>query len=418
MITRRRFLLGGLAGCAAVGAGYWPDDGILNSCLGATLPGPNPAGDVIAAAWEGLDAQLVWDCHAHLIGVGEDNSGIWINPAMESLGHPIQSLQKRFYLNASCTSEDGHTDSGFVRSLLEFKGGLRPGSRIMLLAFDYHYDEKGVRRPELSSFYTPNTYAAKVAQQHPQDFHWIASVHPYRKDAVEALDRAVAEGAKAVKWLPPAMGMDPASPLCDPFYEAMARHRIPLLTHAGHEQAVHGGDTQDYGNPLRLRRALDHGVPVIVAHCGSLGAGVDLDRGKHASRADNFDLFARMMDEPRYEGRLFGDISALTQLNRLGKPLNTVLQREEWHPRLLNGSDYPLPGVLPLFSVEQMARQGYLDASLVQPILALRNHNPLLFDFVLKRHLSYDGKRFSNIVFETGRTFAAFGKENGNREHV
>lgn len=124
---------------------------------------------------------------------------------------------------------------------------------------------------------------------------------------------------------------------------------------------------------------------------------------------ENFDLFTRLMDEPQYEGRLFGDISAITQINRLGKPLTTVLQREEWHARLLNGSDYPLPGVMPLFSVREMAARGYLDERLVEPISALRHHNPLLFDFVLKRHLAVEGRRFANSVFETGRTFAEFG---------
>jgi predicted TIM-barrel fold metal-dependent hydrolase len=415
MITRRRFLTGSVLGGAALAAGYWPDHGVFNSCLGAVLPHDFSSREVIAAAWQGLNPKLVWDCHAHLIGVGDDNSGIWINPAMQSLAHPVQTVQKQFYLNASCTADDGHVDSNFVASLISFKEGLPGGTKIMLLAFDYHYDEQGKRREDLSSFYTPNHYAALLAKNYPQHFHWIASVHPYRKDAVEELERAIAAGAKALKWLPPAMGMDPASPLCDPLYEVMARHNLPLLTHAGHEQAVHGGDTQDFGNPLRLRRALDHGVPVIVAHCASLGEGVDLDRGSNGPMVDNFALFARIMDEPRYEGKLFGDISAITQINRLGTPLTTVLQREEWHPRLLNGSDHPLPGVMPLFSVSEMAARGYLDVKLVEPISALRHHNPLLFDFVLKRHLAVEGRRFANTVFETGRTFAGMHMNNENK---
>jgi mannonate dehydratase len=415
MITRRRFLTGSVLGGAAITVGYWPDHGVLNRCLGAAEPYDLSSSEMIAAAWDGLNPELVWDCHAHLIGVGDDSSGIWINPAMQSLAHPVQTVQKQFYLNASCTEDNGHVDSNFVASLIGFKQGLPAGTKIMLLAFDYHYDDQGRRREELSSFYTPNNYAALLAQTYPQHFHWIASVHPYRKDAVQELERAIAAGAKALKWLPPAMGMDPASPLCDPLYEVMARHNLPLLTHAGHEQAVHGGDTQDFGNPLRLRRALDHGVPVIVAHCGSLGSGVDLDKGANGPAVENFELFARMMDEPQYEGRLFGDISAITQINRLGTPLTTVLQREEWHPRLLNGSDHPLPGVMPLFSVTEMATRGYLDEKLVEPISALRHHNPLLFDFVLKRHLAVEGRRFANTVFETGRTFAGMHMNNENK---
>jgi len=106
-----------------------------------------------------------------------------------------------------------------------------------------------------------------------------------------------------------------------------------------------GTDTQDLGNPLRLRRALDHGVRVVVAHCASMGQDRDTDRGANGPATDSFELFARLMDEPRFVGRLYGDISAMTQTARAGAPLAQVIQREDWHARLLNGSDYPLPGV-------------------------------------------------------------------------
>ena len=145
------------------------------------------------------------------------------------------------------------------------------------------------------------------------------------------------------------MGIDPSSPRYDAFYEAMARLNIPLLSHAGGEVALPSHVTQDVNNPLRLRRALDHGVRVIVAHCASLGSDIDLDKGLGGVRVKSFDLFTRMMEEPRYENLLFGDVSVITQTNRLGTLLTTVLTRNDWHPRLLNGSDYPLPGCCAYF---------------------------------------------------------------------
>jgi mannonate dehydratase len=36
------------------------------------------------------------------------------------------------------------------------------------------------------------------------------------------------------------------------------------------------------GATLRLRRALDHGVRVVIAHCASLGEDQDEDRGRTA----------------------------------------------------------------------------------------------------------------------------------------
>ena len=330
---------------------------------------------------------------------------MWIAPEMDSLAHPIQYAQKQFYLNASCVPGQGVLDDGHVAKLYALANELAPGARVMLLAFDYHHDEAGARRLDLSSYHTPDEYAARIAQAHPDRFEWIASIHPYRADCVDALERAARAGARAIKWLPSAMGMDPASPRCDRFYEALARIGLPLLTHAGAELAVHGSAYQDLGNPLRLRRALDHGVRVIVAHCASLGSGVDLDRGPDGASVSNFALFARLMDEPRYEGRLFGEISAMTQINRLGTPLRTLLARPEWHTRLVNGSDYPLPGVMPLFSLARMVDGNYLSTAEAKVLSEVRRYNPLLFDFALKRLLRDGGRRLAPTVFASRRVF-------------
>ena len=208
-----------------------------------------------------------------------------------------------------------------------------------------------------------------------------------------------------MKWLPPAMGIDPSSPLCDRFYAALAAAGLPLISHAGDEKAVHGGDQQAFGNPLLLRRALDHGVRVVVAHCASLGSAVDLDQGESAPQVACFDLFARLMGEARYEKLLFADISALTQRNRSEEILRVLIERSEWHPRLLNGSDYPLPGIVPLISPADFAARGLLPPSAVVVLELVRQHNPLLFDFVLKRHLSSRGQRFAPTIFETRAFF-------------
>jgi len=226
----------------------------------------------------------------------------------------------------------------------------------------------------------------------------VASIHPYRADCVDALATAKAQGARAVKWLPQAMGIDPASPKCDRFYAALAKHALPLISHAGLERAVFGHDEQD-GNPLRLRRALDAGVRVVVAHCASIGEDQDLDHG--GKLVDSFALFARMMDEARYAKLLCADISAMTQRNRAGPVLARVIEEERWHPRLLNGSDYPLPGVMPIFSTDYLVSLGLLDEGAAPVLREIREHNPLLFDFVLKRTLRSRGKRFSAGVFQT-----------------
>ena len=353
----------------------------------------------------------MWDGHCHLAGsgdsgTGESGSGIYLNPAMEGVLDPLQYAQRLFFMNAGCVHDaPGQVDRSYVERMHNLLDDMRPGVKLLLLAFDASVTEAGDVSWEQTSLHIPNRYAAEVAQRHAQYFEWAASVHPYRRDCIEQLEAAVAQGARALKWLPAAMGIDPASKLCDPFYAALARLDLPLITHAGLERALRGTDAQNLGNPLRLRRALDHGVRVVVAHCASMGRDRDIDRGANGPAIDSFELFARLMDEPRYAGRLYGDISAMTQTACAGAALARVIQREDWHARLLNGSDYPLPGVLPLYSVQYLVELGYIEKSAAPLFMGLREYNPLLFDFVLKRSLRAGARRLAMGVFETRAFF-------------
>src|SRR5262244_4674184 len=260
-MNRRIFLyaLGVGALGVAGGCGLSLEGGIFNPCLSDPLPERLRNHDVVRAAWEGIDPSQSWDCHTHVGGVGDGNTGIWISPQTSSPFHPLQNLQRRFYLNAACTEREGRVDEDFVRRLMQCLDVFPSGAKAMLLAFDFHYDEPRERREDLSAFYVPNRYAATLAQRFPDRLEWICSIHPYRSDAVEELQWSARQGARAVKWLPSAMGMDPASPKCDRFYQALVSLNLPLLTHGGEEKAVHGGSLSELNNPLRLRRPMDQG---------------------------------------------------------------------------------------------------------------------------------------------------------------
>ncbi|MGH8706183.1 MAG: amidohydrolase family protein [Burkholderiales bacterium] len=406
---RRRLLLG--AAAIAAGAGglaawrHWPEQGFWNPCL-ARLPRLLADHELVRAAWDGLDASRVWDAHSHLAGTGDSGSGIFVNPRMESLLNPVEYARRLFFLNAGCVHDaPGSVDRAYIERLRNLLDDLRPGVKLLLFAFDRTHDESGRVVWERTGFYVPDAYARDTAKAHPRYFEWAASIHPYRGDCVEALEQARRDGARAVKWLPAAMGIDPAARRCDRFYAALTRAGLPLITHAGLERAVMGSDIQDYGNPLRLRRALDAGVRVVVAHCASMGRDRDLDRGPNGPYVDSFELFVRMMDDARHEVRLYGDISAMTQVNRAGPALARVIERVEWHARLLNGSDYPLPGVMPIFSVDYLVSLGLVEPAASAVLKQIRAHNPLLFDFVLKRHLRSGGRSFAARVFETRAFF-------------
>ncbi len=356
----------------------------------------------------GIDGSRIVDTHVHLIGLGAGGTGCWLNPEMQSHLHPLKRLQYDVYVSSLGMTDPDTADADYVARLEELTLQAYPEGRLLLMAFDHVVDEAGVEQPEHSPFYTPNDYVFQVADAHPA-FLPCASIHPYRADAIDRLDEALERGARAIKWLPNAMGIDPALPRCRPFYRRLADAGIPLISHGGREYAVDAAAAQELGNPQRLRVALDDGVTVIVAHCASLGSVRDLDRSDEADSQPAFDLFLKMLDVPDWNGRLYGDISALTQLNRGVGELKRLIEAEHLHDRLVNGSDYPIPALRILYSTTRFLLEGMLTDEQRLQINDLSMINPLLFDLTLKRslRLRVGGRefRFSDSIFETARLF-------------
>jgi mannonate dehydratase len=321
-----------------------------------------------------------------------------VNERLQSALNPLEYLKFSIYLEASGVDDLSRADQQYIERLAGLLKGQTPHGRALLFAFDHIYDEGGKVQLAASEFHTPNEYVLSLAKANPELFVPCASVHPYRPDAVEVLEKAVAGGAVAVKWLPNAMRIDPSSAKCEAFYDAMVRLQVPLITHAGEEKAVHAEDAQRLGNPLHLRKPMERGLKVIVAHCASLGANPDLDK-PGAPVVDNFELFMRLMGDPRWEGLLHGDLSAITQVNRVGKPLRYLLEHPELHSRLINGSDYPLPAINVLMQTRAIVEAGFLTEDDRRLLNEIDQHDPLLLDFVIKRTVHLGERRLSDDIF-------------------
>ncbi|MAF64200.1 MAG: amidohydrolase [Planctomycetes bacterium] len=352
-------------------------------------------------AFTGVDPARLVDVHAHLAGVGTDGSGCEVNPRMRSWLHPADRVRFEFYLSAAGVTDPAHADRQVAERLTALAAHIDPPIRVCLLAFDRHYDPDGSLDREATEFHVPNEWVWETASARPDLFVPAISVHPYRQDALSELDRWGERGVRLVKWLPNAMGIDPSSERCDAYYERLRRWDMTLLSHTGLEMAVESAEDQCLGNPLLLRRALDAGVRVIAAHCATLGTDIDLDHPEHP-RVSSFELFLRMMDEERYVGLLFGELSATVLVNRSGDRLRTLIGREDLHPRLLFGSDYPMPAMNVLVHTGTFVRRGFLSAPESEALGELYEYNPLLFDFALKRTLRHpdSGRRFSPRAFE------------------
>jgi predicted TIM-barrel fold metal-dependent hydrolase len=346
--------------------------------------------DLVKRAFDDIDSARLVDHHVHVAGLGA--GGTFVNTKMRTWRHPFHRLKFKVYMSSAGADNEAKADTQLVDRLVRLVGHIRGHGKHRLLGFDKNYRSDGSVNLEKTEFYVPNEYVFELAQQHPELFVPNISVNPYRADALAELEKWAQRGARVVKWLPNAMGINPSDPKCDPFYQKMKQLDLILLSHGGEEKAVEAEEDQKLGNPLLLRRALDHGVKVIVAHCAGLGTNEDLD-SKDREQRDNFDLFLRLMDEKRYEGLVFGEISAMTQFNRIGKPLQTILAREDLHDRLVNGSDYPLPAVNILIRTKPLVKQGYLTSAEGESLKEIYDYNPLLFDFVLKRTLRHPQSR-------------------------
>ena len=366
------------------------------------------ASDLIKRAFADIDPSRLVDYHTHVAGLGTGDTGIFINPRLTSWTHPLSYLRFKVYLSAANVTDLEHADTQVVDRLVRLVTNIEHHGKYRLLAFDKHYRRDGTVNLEKTEFYVPNDYVFSLATKFPDLFEPVISVHPYRTDALSELEQGAKLGARMVKWLPNAMGIDPSDELCTRFYLKMKELDLVLLTHGGEEKAVEAENDQKLGNPLLLRLPLDLGVKVIVAHCAGLGENEDIE-DLNRRRRGNFDLFLRLMSERRYEGLLFADISAMTQFNRSGVPLRTILERDDLHERLVNGSDYPLPAINILVRTSSLVKQGYITSEERIGLNQIYDYNPLLFDFTLKRTIKHPAtsRRLPAALFMTNNALGA-----------
>ncbi len=356
--------------------------------------------ELIVDAFAGIEPDRLVDFHVHVAGSNASKDGIYVNPVWLSWWHPIKRIRTNVYMSAAKIDSQDTAESDYLNRLLELIAHFPKRGRFLILALDKYYNPNGSEDLERTSLYVPNGHVAQLSEKHPDTFVPVMSVHPYRSDALEELEKWANKGCRYVKWLPNAMGIDPSSKRVEAFYGKMRELDLILLTHTGDELAVDAHDLRRFGNPLLLRKPLDMGVKIVAFHSASLGTNVDLEDPLRR-QVPSFDLFLRLMDEQRYQGLLFGEISATTFFNHLPHPLYVLLEREDLHHRLVNGSDYPLPAINFVTQTRALVRAGFITAEERKQLNEIYVYNPLLFDYVVKRTVKHPktGRRFSDEVF-------------------
>lgn len=354
---------------------------------------------LIKNAYADVDPKNLRDHHVHLVGI-DKKVGTQVNPKMLSWFHPFHRIKTQIYLSAAGVDDIKNANAEYIDRLVRLIKSNKNHGKFHILAFDHHYNSDGTINNAKSEFYVSNDYMFGVYEKYPDIFTPVISIHPYRKDAVQELEKWAKKGVRWIKWLPNAQGINASDPRIDEYYKMMKKHDMILLTHVGEEQAVEAEEDQKLGNPLLFRRPLDMGVKVVMAHCASLGKDEDLDNGN--KKVPSFELFMRLMNEKKYEDLLYGEISATTQFNRLPTPILTLLENPNLHKRLVNGSDYPLPAINVIIQTKSLVKYGMITKQERKYLNEIYQYNPLLFDYVLKRTIRHPktGAKFNSVVFE------------------
>ena len=319
-----------------------------------------------------FEGKHIIDFHTHVAGLGYGNSGCFVNDEMRN------NFRFRFYLMAMGTSLkelESEGDQIVVKKISDAVSQSKVVDKAVILSLDGVINAQGDLDKSKTQIYVPNEYVYEQTRRY-QNLLYAASINPYRKDAIERLEQAKLHGAVLIKWIPSIMYIDPADPAIIPFYKKMVELNIPLLTHTGMEKSFsHAKD--ELADPHRLQLPLSLGVNVIAAHIATTG------------ESDGEDNFERILPMFKEYPNLYGDISSLTQINKLGY-VKKVLAHPELEGRLIYGTDWPLqffPLISPWYHLDQL--------SISEAISISKIKNQWDKDVALKIGMGLDKKVFS-----------------------
>ncbi|MDD0853158.1 amidohydrolase family protein [Halobacteriovorax sp. GB3] len=339
---------------------------------------------LIKESFTNIDLKKIEDLHMHVAGLGKGNTGLWVNPNMRKWWKHLGKYNRfNVYLSASGVQDIDKADQEYVTRLVSLHKNLPFVFKSHIFGFDYHYKKDGTIDYHHSEFYVPNDYIVELSKKNPEYFVPVVSVHPYKKGAIEELEKYAEMGVRHVKWLPNAMGMDPSDQSLERYYKTLIANNMTLITHTGEEKAVEGEAFQELANPLKLRYPLDLGVKIIMAHMSSRGQCKDYDHQN--VKVECFDLFWRLFKEKKYEKNLFSEMSGLLIHARIGRPLNKLIEHPEVHHRIGYGSDYPLVAINFIYRTSQLYELGYLTEGEKEALNEIYGVNPLLFHYVMLR---------------------------------
>src|SRR5215813_9239732 len=106
---------------------------------------------LLERAYADVDRRRLLDYHVHLLGMGENGSGCYVNERMLGWSHPLQRARFLVYKSAARITDESRAETQYLERFEALARG--HGGRYLMLAFDQHHNADGRAVPAKSEFY-------------------------------------------------------------------------------------------------------------------------------------------------------------------------------------------------------------------------------------------------------------------------
>jgi mannonate dehydratase len=298
---------------------------------------------LVRAAFDGVVAARVWDSHAPPRGPRQGGTGADIDPEMRSHLHPWKRLQFDVYMAAPACRTSTATDEQFLEACWPCTRR-EPAGKLLLLAFEPRRGRGAARRsPAL-----PVLRAGRVRAVHRRaasPTSWPARrCIPTARTRWRAWRRPPRAGRAPSSGSRTARASIPPRPAATRFLRPPLSPRPGLISHTGSSARSTRRRTRSSGTRCACAARSSGACASCAAHLRDPRAGRATSTGPSAAPSPG-STSSCASPGARHRGAPLGDLSAVTQVNRSAEAAAHLLTAGDLHPRLVNGSDYPLPSI-------------------------------------------------------------------------
>ncbi len=287
------------------------------------------------------------DFHAHLLNPEVDFSRVYDKVALslfaKKLGVDKNELIEKKY-------------EAYVKSFINNISTSQYVKKSVLLPVDAKVDKNGNELFKDKTVCSSNEDVYEVYKNNPNLIIPFFSINPNRKDALDLIDKYVAQGFKGAKFLQNFWDIDINDKKYLPYFQKIKSYDLPIIIHTGSEHAIESNtayETIDVAN-----QAIEVGCKVVLAHMGvNIIMETKLNKLHNNFSFDNSKFgedYNKILEYLEKYDNVYADLSALIAFFRTKVVEDLALNQKHLHHKLLFGTDFPVPFSI-LFSYNSLS---------------------------------------------------------------